>query len=249
MADASDDKKEKGLYLAVGGWASFAFLFRAQALALQTAWILNQAANNSVDRKGSALKSKQKWIIKNAGPDAEQEAQEHLFRLLTKCCCHVIKNMELLMKEEVDRADTPERKELVNIDVRPATCLWSALTHKFLGSEPALITAATTALVKKCATFDCNTSNWDLHFQGIELDIAELQQRGTITVEILLYCLLVRGFVNAGYHWDMLATLLQQEKAPSLAILCSKAQEHIVFRKGKPSGITAHKISANAKDA
>ena len=103
MADANDNKKEsKGLYLAVGGWAAFAFLFRAHALALQTALILDQAANNSVDRKASALKAKQKWILKNKEPDDEQTAQEHLFGLLAKCCCHVIKNMELLIKEEVD---------------------------------------------------------------------------------------------------------------------------------------------------
>ena len=52
--------------------------------------------------------------------------------------------MELLMKEEVLRADSLEHKELVDIDICPATNLWSALTHKFLGRELALITATTT---------------------------------------------------------------------------------------------------------
>ena len=66
MTDASNEKKEsKGLYLSVGGWAAFAFLFRAQALALQTAWILDQAAVNSVERKAHILAVKKKWIVKH----------------------------------------------------------------------------------------------------------------------------------------------------------------------------------------
>lgn len=124
------------------------------------------------------------------------------------------------------------------------TNLWSVLSRKFLGSEPALIAAATTALVEKCSTFDGDASNWEMHFQSIKLNIAELQQRGSMSVEALLYCLIIRGFVNAGDHWDMLATILQQEKAPSLAILRQKAAEHCVFRRNKPSGIAANKALA-----
>ena len=85
MADSAKDDK-KGLYLHAGEWAAFAFLFRAQALSLQTAWILDQAAFNSVVKKNAAAAKKAKWIVVHTGPDDEQEAQERLFGMLTKSC-------------------------------------------------------------------------------------------------------------------------------------------------------------------
>ena len=75
----ADSGEKKGLYLHAGEWAAFAFLFRAQALALQTAWILDQAAFNPAVKKNAAEAKRIKWIVKNAGADDEQEAQEHLY--------------------------------------------------------------------------------------------------------------------------------------------------------------------------
>ena len=56
----------------MGRKAAFAFLFRDQALALQTAWILDQAVFNPVVKKNAAEAKQLKWIVKNKEPDDEQ---------------------------------------------------------------------------------------------------------------------------------------------------------------------------------
>ena len=127
-------------------------------------------------KKNAAEAKRLKWVVKNKEPDDEQEAQEHLYGMLTKSCRQVVCNMELPMQEEYAHASSDALHALVNIDMRitrPATNLWSALSRKFLASEPAKIAAATTTLVEKCSTFDSNATNWEQHFQSIELDIAE----------------------------------------------------------------------------
>ena len=223
-------------------WATFSFLFHMQALGLGLAWMLDQAGFNTAAAKYAAGVKAGKWRTKYVtvgDPDAEQEAQERLFAALSKSCGAVIKNMRLIMLEEVEATDAGSRA-IVDIEQKPATCLWAALTRKFLGGEPAIIAAATTSLVEQCSNFNGDATNWNEHFQEIEIKTAELMQRGTITVETLLFCLIVCGFVKCGDHWDMLATVLQQEKAPTLAVLRSRAAEHCVFRKGIPAGVTAH---------
>ena len=219
MAD-STEKKSNRLYLAMGEWATFSFLFHSQALGLGLAWMLDQAACNTAADQTAAATKAGKWRTKyvtTEDPDAEQAAQEKLFAALSKSCGAVIKNMKLLMLAKVEATDAGGRA-LVSIEEKPATCLWAALTRKFLGGEPAIIAAATTSLVEQCSNFNGNATNWEGHFQDIEIKTAELMQCGTITVETLLFCLIVCGFVECGYHWDMLATVLQQEKAPTLAV-------------------------------
>ena len=102
MAD-STEKKSNGLYLAMGEWATFSFLFHSQALGLGLAWMLDQAACNTAADQTAAATKAGKWRTKyvtTGDPDAEQATQEKLFAALSKSCCAVIKNMKLLMLGE-----------------------------------------------------------------------------------------------------------------------------------------------------
>ena len=92
--------------------------------------------------------------------DAKEKGQLHLFSMLTKACGCVIKNMALLMKEEVAATDAA-LAALVSIEDAPATCLRAVLMRKFLSSEPALITAVTTSLVGQCSIFSWDATSWD----------------------------------------------------------------------------------------
>ena len=96
--------------------------------------MLNQALFNPADVRVKAGMKATKWRRKHAAKaDAEEEGQLKLFSMLTQACCAAIKNMALLMKEEVTATD-PASAELVSIEDAPATCLWSVLTQKFLCS-------------------------------------------------------------------------------------------------------------------
>ena len=141
--------------------ATFSFLFHPQALGLGLAWMLDQAAFNSTADKHAAGVKAGKWQTKyvtTGDPDAEQAAQERLFAALSKSCSAVIKNMKLLMLEEVAATDAGARA-LVSIEEKPATYLWAALTRNFLGGEPAIITAVTTSLVEQCSNFNRDATN------------------------------------------------------------------------------------------
>lgn len=114
--------------------------------------MLNQALFNPADVRVKAGMKGTKWHTKHAAEaDAEEEGQLKLFGMLTKACSATIKNMALLMKEEVTSTD-PASAVLISIEDAPSTCLWSALTRKFLCSKPALLAAVTTSLVEQCST-------------------------------------------------------------------------------------------------
>lgn len=63
-----------------------------------------------------------KWRRKNVDADAEEDGQLKLYGMLTKACGAAIKNMALLMKDEVATTDAAS-----SIEDAPATCLWSTL--------------------------------------------------------------------------------------------------------------------------
>ena len=132
MAD-SGEPTNKGLYLSLNNWAGFAFLFHSQACSLGLAWMLDQALCNPADVRVKAGTNATKWRRKNVNADAKEEGQLKLYGMLTRACGAAIKNMALLMKDEVAATDAASAA-LISIEDAPATCLWSALMRKFLCS-------------------------------------------------------------------------------------------------------------------